>query len=119
MRVPVSTAEGQNFWLAHPELVKEVDFIAVQILPYWQQQPLDATLQFTNAILDQLAAAYPEMKGKILISEVGWPSSGHIRGPAEASRTNEAVFIRRWLNFAEPRKLDYFVMEAFDQTWKT
>ena len=86
VRVPVSTAESAFIWLSHPELAKEVDFIALQLLPYWEQQALDSTLQYTLGSMDKIAAAFPEKKDKILISEIGWPSSGHIRGPAEASR---------------------------------
>ena len=33
---PISTAEPWHIWLKHPELVAEVDFIAVHVLPYWE-----------------------------------------------------------------------------------
>ena len=37
LRVPVSTAEPAYIWSTkYPELVNHVDFIAVQILPYWE-----------------------------------------------------------------------------------
>jgi cellulose synthase/poly-beta-1,6-N-acetylglucosamine synthase-like glycosyltransferase len=40
-------------------------------------------------------------------------------GAAEASRVNQAAFLRQFFCAAERRKLDYFVMEVFDQPWKT
>jgi exo-beta-1,3-glucanase (GH17 family) len=33
--VPVTTGEGWDVWIAHPELVSAVDFIAAHVLPYW------------------------------------------------------------------------------------
>ena len=61
-------------------------------------------------------AAYP---GKpVVIGEVGWPSDGVAIGAARASRTNQALFLRRFLVDARRLGLDYFVMEAFDQPWK-
>src|SRR5260370_1039923 len=67
--------------------------------------------------LDAVQAAYP---GKhIVIGEVGWPSNGVAIGGAQASRVNQATFLRRFFVEAQKRQLDYFVMEAFDQPWKT
>src|SRR6185312_12470609 len=51
--------------------------------------------------------------------EVGWPSNGVDIGGARASRVNQAVFLRGFFNIARQRGLDYFVIEAFDQPWKT
>ena len=38
VKVPVSTAEPWHIWLHYPELAKEVDYLAVHILPYWDEQ---------------------------------------------------------------------------------
>nr|MDA8160677.1 glycosyltransferase [Desulfobacteraceae bacterium] len=35
-----------------------------------------------------------------------------------ASEANEAIFLRRFLQLAQKEKYEYFIMEAFDQTWK-
>jgi exo-beta-1,3-glucanase (GH17 family)/cellulose synthase/poly-beta-1,6-N-acetylglucosamine synthase-like glycosyltransferase len=114
---PVSTAEPWHVWLAHPELAEAVDFITIHLLPYWEGIPVDQALRFTLDKLDQVQRAFP---GKpIVIGEVGWPSNGIQIGGAVASRVNQAEFLRAFLNAAEKRRLDYFVMEAFDQPWKT
>ena len=120
--MPVSTAEPWHVWLKHPELVREVDFIAVHILPYWEGIPADKAVEYVLHRYDELRARYP---GKpILIGEVGWPSAGNdTRAPeadrsAEATRASQAQFVRAWLNAAQERGIDYFVMEAFDQPWK-
>jgi exo-beta-1,3-glucanase (GH17 family)/cellulose synthase/poly-beta-1,6-N-acetylglucosamine synthase-like glycosyltransferase len=120
--LPVSTAEPWHVWLKHPELVREVDFIAVHVLPYWEGIPADQALDYVLHRYDELRAAYP---GKpILVAEVGWPSGGNTRyapdadRPAVGSRVSQAQFVRAWLNTARERGIDYFVMEAFDQPWK-
>jgi exo-beta-1,3-glucanase (GH17 family)/cellulose synthase/poly-beta-1,6-N-acetylglucosamine synthase-like glycosyltransferase len=115
--VPVSTAEPWHVWLAHPELAAAVDTITIHLLPYWEGLPVADALRFTLEKLDAVQAAYP---GKhVVIGEVGWPSNGVDIGAARASRVNQATFLRRFFVAAERRGLDYFVMEAFDQPWKT
>lgn len=115
--VPVGTAEPWHLWLDHPELVDEVDFIAVHLLPYWEGVSVDLAVDYVLQRYRQLQAAYP---GKpVVISEVGWPSNGRTLHDAVASQANQARFLRRFLAVAERQGLDYHLMEAFDQPWKS
>jgi exo-beta-1,3-glucanase (GH17 family)/cellulose synthase/poly-beta-1,6-N-acetylglucosamine synthase-like glycosyltransferase len=117
LAVPVSTAEPWHVWLAHPELARAVDVITLHLLPYWEGQSVAEAQRFLMEKLAAVRAAYP---GKpIVIGEVGWPSDGVSIGAARASRVNQALFLRRFFVAARKRGLDYFVMEAFDQPWKT
>ena len=117
VRVPVSTAEPWHVWLDHPELAQAADYITVHLLPYWEKLPVEDALRFVLEKYDAVAAAYP---GKpVVIGEVGWPSAGVDVGAARASRVNQARFLRAFFAAAEARGLDYYVMEAFDQPWKT
>ncbi len=116
VRQPVSTAEPWHVWIRYPELAREVDFIAAHILPYWEGVPAADALQFTLDRYEQLRKAFPDKP--ILIAEVGWPSHGNRREHAVASQVNQARFLRRFLDLADQRGMDYFVMEAFDQPWK-
>jgi exo-beta-1,3-glucanase (GH17 family)/cellulose synthase/poly-beta-1,6-N-acetylglucosamine synthase-like glycosyltransferase len=116
VKQPVSTAEPWHVWIRHPELAQEVDFIAAHILPYWEGVPADQALQFTLDRYEQLRKAFPDKP--ILVAEVGWPSHGNRREAAVASQVNQARFMRRFLDAADRRGIDYFVMEAFDQPWK-
>ena len=114
--VPVSTAEPWHVWIKHPELVKEVDYIAMHILPYWEGVPAADAVDWVLERVRQVQAAYP---GKpVILGEVGWPSAGEHRGIAEPSLVNQARFVRGFLNLAAQQGLDYFIMEAFDQPWK-
>jgi exo-beta-1,3-glucanase (GH17 family)/cellulose synthase/poly-beta-1,6-N-acetylglucosamine synthase-like glycosyltransferase len=117
VHVPVSTAEPWHVWIKHPELAASVDYITVHLLPYWEKtREKDALADVLNKY-DQVQRAYP---GKhIVIGEVGWPSAGVTDGGAVPSRVSQAKFLRSFFNAAQARGLDYFVMEAFDQPWKT
>lgn len=114
--VPVSTAEPWHVWLQHPELVDAVDFMAVHLLPYWEGVPVDQAVDYAMFRYNELKTKYPNKH--IVISEIGWPSDGPWRRGAEASQVNQAKFIRNFLNVAAQNRLDYFIMEAFDQPWK-
>lgn len=116
VRQPISTAEVWQTWLAHPELVEAVDFIAVHVLPYWEGVPIDHAVDHVFRRYDELHAAYPDKR--ILLAEVGWPSAGPWMMGAEPSTVNQARFIREFLNEANRRGIDYTIMEAFDQPWK-
>ena len=117
LRVPVSTAEPAYVWHKHPELVEHVDYIAVQILPYWEGKEVHAAVDHVFNELRGLKEAYP---GKpIILSEVGWPSNGRVKGDAVASLTSQATFLRHFLARVQKEKTVYYIMEAFDQPWKT
>jgi exo-beta-1,3-glucanase (GH17 family)/cellulose synthase/poly-beta-1,6-N-acetylglucosamine synthase-like glycosyltransferase len=116
LSVPVSTAEPWHVWIKHPELAGHVDYIAVHMLPYWEGVSIKRAVDYIDARMDQLHAAFP---GKpIVITEVGWPSEGRTRVAAVASKANEAIFLRSFLARAAEKHYVYYVMEAFDQTWK-
>jgi exo-beta-1,3-glucanase (GH17 family)/cellulose synthase/poly-beta-1,6-N-acetylglucosamine synthase-like glycosyltransferase len=114
---PVSTAEPWHIWVDHPELAEHVDYIAVHILPYWEGIPVDRAVDYVVMRYEQLKAMFPGKQ--IVIAEVGWPSNGRKRLGAEASPSNQTRFLRRFLHVAEERHYVYYVMEAFDQPWKS
>ena len=101
----------------HPELGEHVDFIAAHILPYWEGIPVDAAVDYVAMRHEQLEKAFPDKQ--IVIAEVGWPSNGRTRMGAEASLSNQTRFLRRFLNRAEKERYVYYLMEAFDQPWKS
>jgi len=116
VHVPVSTGEPWHVWVANPELADHADFVAVHLLPYWEGINLDTSIGFIKNCMKILKDTFPNTP--ILIGEVGWPSNGRTRNNAVASEANEATFLRRFLDLAHKEKYEYFIMEAFDQTWK-
>jgi exo-beta-1,3-glucanase (GH17 family)/cellulose synthase/poly-beta-1,6-N-acetylglucosamine synthase-like glycosyltransferase len=115
--VPVSTGEVWHVWLDHPELVAAVDFIAAHVLPYWEGLPAEDAVDHVQAIYEQLRAAYP---GKhVVIAEFGWPSAGYNRKDAEPDPLLQAEVVRSFADRARDLGIDYNLVEAFDQPWKT
>ena len=118
VKQPVSYADVWAFWLKHPEVAKEVDFITIHILPYWEDEPIsvDDAAEHVVMIYRLMAQAFP---GKpILIGESGWPTRGRSRGPAVADMENGARFVRTLARISKENGFDYNVVEAFDQPWK-
>lgn len=118
VRQPVSYADVWAFYLKYPEVGREVDFITIHILPFWEDEPVDIdhVEEHVVRIVDKIRAAFP---GKpILIGEAGWPSLGRDRGPAVVNTVNEARFVRRMAEIAARHDFDYNIVEAFDQPWK-
>ncbi len=113
---PVSTSETWDVWLKHPELVAEVDFIAVHILPYWEGIAAEDAVDYVFDRYHAVQQAYPNKP--IIITEVGWPSDGQPFKHATASVSNQAKFLREFLNRADVEKVTYYIVEAFDQPWK-
>lgn len=115
--LPVSTAEPWHIWLNHPELAREADFIAVHILPYWDGVPVEEAAGYVLRRYRELEGRYP---GKpIVIVETGWPDQGTQRGGAVPSAGAQARFVADFLRLARSEGLDYFLLEAFDQPWKS
>src|SRR4051812_33740199 len=115
--VPVTTGEIWSVWIEHPELASQVDFIAAHILPYWEgvsaKQAVDYTIQF----YDKLRRAHPGKR--IVIAEFGWPSAGYNFHNAEPGRIEQPTVLRDFISRAEAYGIDYNIIEAFDQPWKT
>jgi exo-beta-1,3-glucanase (GH17 family)/cellulose synthase/poly-beta-1,6-N-acetylglucosamine synthase-like glycosyltransferase len=117
VKVPVSTAEPYWVWMKYPQLAKHVDFITIHLLPYWEKiARKDAVGIGVLKRYNEIASAFPGMK--IVVGEVGWPSAGDRKSVATPSIEDEAQFIRQWVREAAARKIDYYLMEAFDQPYK-
>ncbi len=54
-----------------------------------------------------------------MIAEFGWPSAGYNLNQAIPGRIEQALVIRDFVARAEAYGIDYNIIEAFDQPWKT
>jgi cellulose synthase/poly-beta-1,6-N-acetylglucosamine synthase-like glycosyltransferase/exo-beta-1,3-glucanase (GH17 family) len=103
--------------LATERLVSTLDFVAVHVLPYWGGIPADSAVDATVKIYGQLREKY---KGKrIVIAEFGWPSSGYNRNAAVPGKFEQAEIMRGFVARANALGIDYNLIEAYDQPWKT
>lgn len=115
--LPLTTAEPWHVWLQHPELAGAVDFISAHILPYWEGLPPEQAVSYAAAIFDRLQETFPGKK--IVIAEFGWPSGGYNIGAALPGPLQQAEVIRRFVHHTQRRDIDYNLIEAYDQPWKT
>ena len=115
--VPVTTGEIWHVWIEHPELVSAVDYIAAHILPYWEGFPDNQVVDQAILIYDKLRKAYPGKR--IVIAEFGWPSAGYNMRSANPGRVEQAMVLRDFVTRAEAYGIDYNIVEAIDQPWKT
>ena len=119
VKQPVSTADVWSFVLRYPQVGRELDYISIHILPFWDDEPvsIDQAEQHLIDIVGQTHRAFP---GKpLLIAETCWPSIGRNRGPSVVNVVNEADYIRRVASLADRLDFDYNILEAFDQPWKS
>jgi cellulose synthase/poly-beta-1,6-N-acetylglucosamine synthase-like glycosyltransferase len=99
-----------------PEVAKHVDIIFVHLLPYWENVHISGAMRFIGNHYDITQQTFPDKP--IIIGEAGWPSEGRTRGSAQASIANEAYFVRTFVQYAQEKGYDYYLMEAFDSPWK-
>ncbi len=115
--VPVTTGEIWTVWMDHPELASAVDFIAAHILPYWEGFTAKTAVDHTIAFYDKLRQMHPGKR--IVIAEFGWPSAGYNFHEAVPGRMEQAQVLRDFVTRAEAYGIDYNIVEAIDQPWKT
>ena len=114
--VPLTTAEPPDQWLHHPDLAKVVDFITVNIYPFWQGKAIDAAIDSLDQEYQKIEKAFP---GKhIVIGETGWPSAGPPNGAALPGDENQARYLRAFIDWAQVHRIQYFYFGAFDEGWK-
>ena len=116
LKQPVSIAEPWHIWAKYPELADHVDFITVHLFPYWNGVSREAAIGEAMDSYKALQRLFPNKH--VVIGEIGWPSNGDRFQYAQPSVSDEAIFLRNWFNAAKQQKIDYYVMEAFDQPWK-
>ncbi len=116
VKVPVTTSEQWHIWKENPELADHVDLIAAHILPYWEFVPMSDSIEFVLDRARELKQQFP--RKSLLLSEVGWPSNGRMRGGADATQADQAIYLRTLANTLNRRGYNYFIIEAYDQPWK-
>ncbi|QQP89980.1 glycoside hydrolase [Skermanella sp. TT6] len=119
VKQPVTYADVWEWWLKYPQVADEVDFITIHLLPYWEDVPAGVE-GAEERILEAYREIHERFPGKpILVGEVGWPTAGRTRGPAETGLVNKARFVNLFVRMAEREGFQYNIVEAFDQGWKS
>ena len=79
--------------------------------------PGSAAVDHAAKIYEQLRQTYPGKR--IVIAEFGWPSAGLNRKEAVPDPLTQAQVLRDFMARADAMGIDYSIVEAFDQPWKT
>jgi exo-beta-1,3-glucanase (GH17 family)/cellulose synthase/poly-beta-1,6-N-acetylglucosamine synthase-like glycosyltransferase len=116
-QVPVTTGEIWSVFVEHPELTSSVDFVAAHVLPYWEGVPASGAVDQAVTVYQRLRQAFPGKR--IVIAEFGWPSAGYNRQGAYPGKLDQALVLRSFIARATALGMDYNLIEAFDQPWKT
>nr|WP_305891370.1 exo-beta-1,3-glucanase [Methylomonas sp. SURF-1] len=123
VKQPVTYADVWSSYMQYPQLFREVDFITIHILPYWEDEPvaIEHAADHVEKIVRQIEdkARSVGVDKPILIGESGWPSVGRQRGAAVPSVVNSARYIRDLIQVANRHGFDYNIVEAFNQPWKS
>lgn len=124
--VPVTTGEIWNIWGENaaeaandnkPSLASTVDFIAAHVLPYWNDSTDKQAVDLAMSLYGQLRDNFPGKR--VVIAEFGWPSGGYNLRNAMPGPFEQAVTLRNFVTRAQSIGMDYNIVEAIDQTWKT
>ena len=116
--VPVSTAEPWHVWLAHPELAQRGG-LHHHPPPALLGRAAGGRRPALRAWRSWTRCRPPIPASPSSSARSAGPADGVDIGAARASRVDQAAFLRGFFVEAARRHLDYFVMEAFDQPWKT
>ena len=116
--VPVTYADVWEFWLKHAALRVHVDLVTAHVLPYWEDQPVDAAAAVAHvyATAAKLRVAFAGQP--IWIGETGWPAAGRQRAGAVPGPVEQARFVRELMQRSAREPLDFNLIEGFDQPWK-
>ncbi len=102
---------------AAERLVSTIDFVAAHVLPYWGDVPAEGAVDEAVRVYEKLRDKF---KGKhIVIAEFGWPSAGFNRRSAMPGKLEQAGVMRGFVARAQALGIDYNLIEAYDQPWKT
>ncbi len=115
--LPVTTAEVWQWWLKHPRLADDVDFLMVHIHPYWEGVPVEEAAEHVVSAWKRIKKAFPGKR--VVVGETGWPSDGKQVGKAVPSEENQAKFFKEFVRLAKREGIEYFYFELFDENWKS
>ena len=118
--IVVLTAEADMEWLeASPALFAAVDLVVWQAHPWWAGVAISqaaGAVKTTHERLLAIMKRYGVAKREVL-GETGWPWALQ-HGEAVGSEANQAQYLRDINRYSAVVGLEYWVFEAFDESWK-
>ncbi|KAG2221123.1 hypothetical protein INT45_004432, partial [Circinella minor] len=112
----ISITSADTFDMITSELAAPLDFVMINIFPYWESVSIDNA---TNILMRHYDETINRVGGKVVrISETGWPSQGLAFGEAIASPENQNRYLREVLCRTRQRGVDMLWFSAIDEPYK-
>ena len=120
LTLPISITTIDHQYRANSELLEAVDFMSVNVFPFWGKSPIDGAVagSIGNGIGGLTETA--EKAGKpFVISETGWPSDGFNGNGGVASPENSAkYFADFYCEILLHPTWDYYYFTGIDNKWR-
>lgn len=116
LSLPVSTSEISSDWT--PSLASAVDIVMPNTRPFTAGIAASSAAAWTlsqSQTIDPLTES--SLEKKMIIGELGWPSSGGTSGKAISGVDGLNTFLNDWVCEAMHNSTQYFWFEAYDQPW--
>ena len=122
--VPVTTVDDFSFWKS-PEsgaVAREVDFVVTHIHPLWNGQPLEAAMDWTRKVFEDVRAVHPDHD--VVLGETGWATNVLHKGEqarlirGRVGEDEQKIFYDAVTAWAKKDRIVAFFFEAFDENWK-
>ena len=122
---PVTVSDDYNFWNKEHagQIAAEIDFIGLHAYAFWNNQPLEVAMPWTEDVYRDIKQRYPGHR--IVFSETGWPTSriydetsyeGGLVG--KAGEAEQKIFFNQYSDWVNRNRIISFYFEAFDENWK-
>ncbi|CDS06589.1 hypothetical protein LRAMOSA09117 [Lichtheimia ramosa] len=112
--IPVTSADTFN--KITPELANEIDFVMINVFPYWEGVSIDNA---ANTVMDHYNEAVSHANGKpVRISETGWPTAGANYKESVPSPENQQRYMREILCRTKQAGIDMIWFSAIDEPYK-
>ena len=114
--LPVGVCDIANILKDRPPLISASDVPAVNIFPFWEQEPIETALEglLGNGIWQALGEDKP-----FIIGETGWSAQGSNRFASEATVENQVQFFKDfYCQISVERGWSYYWFTSFDNDWR-
>jgi len=117
IKLPISIIEIINIYYESPKLINAVDIIMFNQFPFWENIPIEDSIEQFNKKLNKVQKLNIEKK-KIIVGETGWASNGINDNTSLANSINHAKYFLDFYNYANEKKIEYYYFSAIDEPWK-
>ncbi|RLN86396.1 hypothetical protein BBJ28_00001896 [Nothophytophthora sp. Chile5] len=118
VNTPVTIADVIDVYYANQQLIDAVDYVSVNQFSFWERADVNEGMAVTLDRLKNLRVTAAQKNKRVVISEIGWSSSGEDPAASVASPANQAKFFSDFFQSARAHDFEYYWYMAFDSQWR-